>query len=231
MHETRAYRYGHGPLSPARNPAVPLGTCPGPAPGRVSGLFRRRAQDPEVAPAAYLDPLPHRLCRGTGRASLPDDVGECFQVIGLRRRGLLGLHRQPYDVPAAWCREPAGVVSAQIVTVRLDVGGQWPEYRGGVAVDISERVDRCFPASRPGTPTRHHQPASPSNPRRAHLADGIARTLTRADRTDMRQPKPPPRLQAKIVSSRRAGDPVAARMRNSCYTTLHNGRWYHPGTL
>ena len=153
MHGTRAYRYS--PRLQARRSIRHQARPPPLArPGPVSGLSGRRAQDPQVTAAADLDPLAHRLSRRAGRAGFADGVGERLQVVGLRRRGFLSLEGEADDVPAARRREPPRVIGAQVVTVRFDVGGERPEYRGGVTVDIGERVDRFLPAPRPGAPTR-----------------------------------------------------------------------------
>src|SRR6266567_2821712 len=72
------------------------------------------------------------------RLGLHHRVRERFQVIG----AVLGrFHGQPHHVPAARRGQPGGVLFAQVVAVRLDIGRQRPEHRGGVAVHVRQRVD------------------------------------------------------------------------------------------
>jgi hypothetical protein len=75
---------------------------------------------------------------GRREGRLTHRVGQRFQVIGLRRRGL---DREPDHVPAARRGQPVSVRRAQVVTVRLDVRCQRAENSGRVGVDVRERVD------------------------------------------------------------------------------------------
>ena len=78
-------------------------------------------------------------------------------------RGRLGLGLvflrgggQPDHVPAARHGQPVRVPGAQVVAVRLHVGGQRAEHRRGVAVDIGQRVHGDLLAGRPRTGPRTH---------------------------------------------------------------------------
>ena len=98
-----------------------------------------------AAPADF-DALPDGLGRGLRQDRLPDGVGQRLQVVGY----LLGRNgRQPDHVPAAGKGEPVGVPGAQVIAVRLHVGGQRAEHGGGVTVDVGQRVQRDLPAGGP----------------------------------------------------------------------------------
>src|SRR5262245_41454914 len=95
------------------------------APPSLTALPRPRAQHPQVAPASDLDALADGLLlepaiRPRPRLGLHHRVRERFEVIGAI---LDRFHRQPHHVPAARCDQPGGVLLAQVVAVRLDVGG------------------------------------------------------------------------------------------------------------
>src|SRR5271170_5169636 len=106
----------------------------------LSVLRRAGAQHPEVAAAADLDALADGLGVHLAlRVGFHHRVGQRFQVIG----ALLGrVHGQPHHVPAARRGQPAGVLLAQVIAVRLDVGSQRAEDRGRVAVHVGQRVYR-----------------------------------------------------------------------------------------
>jgi hypothetical protein len=86
--------------------------------------------------------LHRRLLRlvGQGR-SIPDGIGKGEQVI---RAGLLGSgrHGQPQDLPAPRDGQGAGVLLAQIVTMRLGVRGERTEDCRGVCVDVRQGSHR-----------------------------------------------------------------------------------------
>src|SRR6266542_6372317 len=126
------------------------------------GTRRRRPQHAQVAAAAYLDPLTDGLFGGLRSRGLPDRVRQCLQVVVSRLRGL---HRQPNDLPAQRRGQPLGVRRAQIVTVRLHVGGERPEHGGRVAVDIGEGADSGLLARGAGATTGTHLLTSLGPPR------------------------------------------------------------------
>src|SRR5437016_5456910 len=121
-----------------------------------------------MATPADLDPLADRLHAGGREDRLPDRVGERLQVVCLRR--------------------------ARVGAVGLHVGGERAEHGGGVAVDVSERVQGGLFAGGPGTEARHQRPASPTaaaTPGAAIAASSCAspepgsrESPTTADRTD-----------------------------------------------
>src|SRR5450631_2359785 len=143
-------------------PASGRGLAAGRLAGR-SGPRRGRADHSEVTAAAYLDALPDRLRARRDRGQLTllgrltDGVGQGLQVVHALLDGVSG---QPDDIPAPGHGEPLGVLGAQVVAVRLDVGGQRAEHRGGVTVDVRERVDRGLPACGARAATRTHRPTS-----------------------------------------------------------------------
>src|SRR6266487_3488367 len=122
----------------------------------------RRPQHAQVAAAAHLDPLTDGLFGGLRSRGLPDRVRQCLQVVVSRLRGL---HRQPNDLPAQRRGQPLGVRRAQIVTVRLHVGGERPEHGGRVAVDIGEGADSGLLARGAGATTGTHLLTSLGPPR------------------------------------------------------------------
>ena len=77
-----------------------------------------------------------------------DCVGQCFEIIRARRRGL-GLALDEDDRPAAGNDEPIGVRGAQVVGVGLGIGRQWPEDGGGLGVCVRQRRDGRRRAGRP----------------------------------------------------------------------------------
>ena len=128
----------------------------------LSVLWRPGAQHPEVPPAADLDPLTHGLLLDPrSRLRLHHRVRECFQVIGpvLER-----LHGQSHHIPTTRRGEPASVFFAQVVAVRLDIGRQRAEDRGGVTVHVGQRVDGRMLACGARAATRTHQPTSLTSP-------------------------------------------------------------------
>jgi hypothetical protein len=138
--------------------------CPGAASGTALGRAPRlpqptaisgcRPQDPQVASAADLDALTRRLGWHARRRGLAYGVGERLQVVCVSR--LVGRvpDRKPDDIPAARCRHPVGVPGAQVVTVRLDEGGERAEHRRGVTVDIGQGIQGDLPAGRSGALAR-----------------------------------------------------------------------------
>jgi len=82
-----------------------------------------------VTAAAYLDALPDRLRTRRDRrpltllGRLADGVGQGLQVVHALLDGVSG---QPDDIPAPGDGEPLGVLGAQVVAVRLDVGASGP---------------------------------------------------------------------------------------------------------
>src|SRR5258708_16639102 len=110
---------------------------------------------------AALNPLPDRFGSGPRRRSLTDGVGQRLQVV---RRGLLARGQgQPHDVPAPRRREPVSVRAAQVVAVRLHVGGERPEHSRRVPVYVGQRADGIPLAGRATAPPRL-QPPTPLPP-------------------------------------------------------------------
>src|SRR5258708_12660451 len=105
---------------------------------------------------AALNPLPDRFGSGPRRRSLTDGVGQRLQVV---RRGLLARGQgQPHDVPPPRRREPVSVRAAQVVAVRLHIGGERPEHSRRVPVYVSQRADGVPLPARPRAPARLHRP-------------------------------------------------------------------------
>ncbi len=73
-------------------------------------------------------------------------VGQREQVVGAGL-GLLVLGGQPDDLPPARRREPRRVLGAQVVGVRLGVGGERAEDGGAVGVGVGERRARRLAAA------------------------------------------------------------------------------------
>src|ERR1700722_7654652 len=153
----------------------------------LSVLRGARAQHAEVAAAAAVGALADGLLAGvvdvSARVSarvfaevfaepalgmgLHDRVGQRFQVVG----ALLGrVHGQPHHIPAARRGQPAGVLLAQVIAVRLDVRGQRAEDRGRVAVHVGQRVYRRMLACGARAAPRLHP---------AHLAHITVRSSAR----------------------------------------------------
>src|SRR6478735_3459010 len=103
--------------------------------------------------------------RGHRAGGLADRVGQSQQIIG---RGA-PVHRvasEPEDLPAARRREAFAVRLAQVVGVRLGIGGQRAEDRRLVRVDVGQRRDRGSPAGRARTAAgRTHVAGGRSEPR------------------------------------------------------------------
>jgi hypothetical protein len=72
-------------------------------------------------------------------------IRESQQVIRPRllRRGR---HGQPQDFPPARDGQGSGVLLAQIVTMRLRVSGQWPQYGCGVGIHVCQSSHRRLAA-------------------------------------------------------------------------------------
>src|ERR1700761_7926688 len=158
---------GHAPPAAAPglrayrlHPGLSCGLAPGGL-GRWLRLGRGRTDHPQVAAPAHLHALPDRL--GPRRplalllGNLPYRVGQSLQVVHALLHGVAG---QPDHVPAAGHGQPLSVLGAQVVAVRLDVSSQRPQHRGGVAVDVRERVDGGLPACGARAATRTHRPTS-----------------------------------------------------------------------
>src|SRR5690242_14793982 len=79
--------------------------------------------------------------RGGRRAGgLSDRVGQRLEIVGADRRRT-GLAVEPHDLPATRGGELRRVVLAQVVGVRLGVGGERADDGGRVGVDVGERGD------------------------------------------------------------------------------------------
>src|ERR1700722_19170493 len=171
----------------ARSPTAGHASRLRPGPGlylaSLSVLRGARAQHAEVAAAADFDALADGVLAGVVDVSaevfaevfaepalgmgLHDRVGQGFQVVG----ALLGrVHGQPHHIPAARRGQPASVLFAQVIAVRLDVRGQRAEDRGGVAVHVGQRVYRRMLACGARAATRTHP---------AHLAHITVRSNAR----------------------------------------------------
>src|SRR5581483_799237 len=146
----------------ARSPTVPPFVLLHPLMRSLSVLGRRAGlEHPKVAAAAHLDALPDWFPQFASlpRAGLHDRVREGLQVVfpGL---DVVGVDRQPHHVPAARRGQPGGVLLAQVVTVRLDIRGQRPEYRGRFAVHVRQRVNGRMLARGARAATGTHRPTS-----------------------------------------------------------------------
>jgi hypothetical protein len=87
---------------------------------------------------------------------LANGVREGLEIVRCRSRGLGEL--QPDDLPPERSGEPGRVARAQVVAVRLGVGGKRTEHRSGLCVDVRERCDRGLTARGAGaTSKRAHE--------------------------------------------------------------------------
>lgn len=117
---------------------------------RGSGRF---AEDAQVSPPCTFRNgwslkrgMDGPLARGGTRGSwpqgrLPDRIGEGQQVIRTRLRRS-GRHGQAQDFPAAGHGQRAGVLVAQIVTMRLRVRGQRAQHSSGVRIHVRQSCHR-----------------------------------------------------------------------------------------
>ncbi len=113
----------------------------GPAGGRAGP--RRGARSPR--------PRPRRSRRGGRHAGrLADRVGQRLEVVAGRQQRL-GVRGEPQDLPAAGGGEPAAVLLAEVVAVRLGVRRQRAEDRRRVGVDVGQRGHGRTPAGGPRT--------------------------------------------------------------------------------
>jgi hypothetical protein len=80
-----------------------------------------------------------RLSSRTSRFA--DRVGKCLEIIAAGQHGV-GITVEANDLPAARRGQPPGVLLAQVVGVRLRIGGQRAHNSGRVGVDVGERRDR-----------------------------------------------------------------------------------------
>ena len=80
-----------------------------------------------------------RLSRRPG--GFANGVGECLEVVAVGEDGAR-VDIEADNLPAARHGQPAGVLFAQVVGVRLCVRGERADDRGRVGVDVSERRDR-----------------------------------------------------------------------------------------
>src|ERR1039458_3938923 len=164
---------------------------------------------------ADLYSLPDGLDGSPRHRRFPDSVGEGLQVV----RFFLGRSgRKPDHVPSPRRRQPVGMGRAQVVAVRLDIGSQRSEHRGGVTVDIGQRAHRSPLACGPGADARTQRPTSLKAPltvpvmvalsvpsgtvagRRCPQKAGPRTSLTTADRIDRQAVTPPPGALCAIVS-------------------------------
>ena len=93
------------------------------------------------------------LHRWPGR--LANGVGERQQVVKTGT-GLIGYIGQPHDLPPARSSEPLTVDGAQVVAVRLGVGGERPQHSGGVGVHVRQRRHGGAVAGGAAAPTDTH---------------------------------------------------------------------------
>lgn len=94
----------------------------------------------------------------TGR--LAHGVRQSFKIIGRRPRGFGDL--QPHDVPAKRGGEASGVPGAQVVAMRLGVGGQRAEHGSRLGVDIGEGGHGGLAARGAATPAKRTHEREPS---------------------------------------------------------------------
>jgi hypothetical protein len=109
----------------------------------------RLAQDAQVAPAGPFGAgwglqcsmgaaLRRLLLRLDGQCPhVPDRIGQGEQVIRARLVGC-GRHGQPQHLPAPGHRKGVCVLLAEIVAMRLSVGGQGAEDSGGVCIHVRQ---------------------------------------------------------------------------------------------
>src|SRR5258706_2877440 len=191
------------------------------------GIPRRGAQNSQMAPPPDLDALPDVLARRARRRRLHDRIGHRLQVVLLLLGGAV---RKPEHLPAPRHGHPVGVRGAKVVAVRLNVGGERAEDRGGVAVDVGERVYGGPLARGPTAATRRQPAASFTTPPRgggARPAGGRLHTsLTTADGIDLRAVTPSPGALCAIVSPVRLSRTSPVRIRS---VTVDDGGGRPPG--
>src|SRR3954451_21878153 len=112
----------------------------------------RRAEHPQVSAPTDLttgfrrQSERRRVLRSRRRpGGLAHRIGARPQVAVGRAARVEG-RRQPQHLPPAWRTQPFAVRFAQVVGVRLGIGGQRPQDRGLVRVDVGQRGDRRPPA-------------------------------------------------------------------------------------
>ena len=105
-------------------------------------------------------------CRSARPASRTASASAVRSSHAVLRRGELAL--EPHDLPPARCGEPVGVLVAQVVGVRLGLGGERADDGGGVGVDVGERGHRELGA-----------PGSRTPPHAQHVRDDSAWTARR----------------------------------------------------
>ena len=91
-----------------------------------------------------------RLARRRGAGRLAHRVGQRLEVVAARPERV-GVRGEPQHLPATRGGQPLGVGRAQVVAVRLGVGGQRAEDGRRVGVDVGERGDRRATAGGPRT--------------------------------------------------------------------------------
>src|ERR1700677_2606315 len=106
----------------------------------LSVFGRSGLQHPEVATPTDLDALADGLPGTLPRPVVHHRVGQRLQVIGAGLGRLL--ERQPDHIPATRRGQPAGMLLAQVIAVRLRGRGQRAEHRRGVPVHVRQCVYR-----------------------------------------------------------------------------------------
>src|SRR5690349_15384714 len=162
---------------PGATRGSPLVQSTGPGPAALITLSRPSlltgtGQHAEVGASTRTE-HGRRLHRAVGPAGLPDGLGERGEVVAavLRRREL---PLEADDLPAARRGEAVGVLVAEVVRVRLGLGGQRSDDGRRVGVDVGERGDRVLGAPGPRTPPHAQHVRDDSAwtrrgpPRRAH---------------------------------------------------------------
>lgn len=70
---------------------------------------------------------------------LPHGIGEGLEIVCRPAEQDREIRLVTHDLPAARRGEPVGVPLAQVVAVRLGVGGERPDDGGPIGVDVGER--------------------------------------------------------------------------------------------
>ena len=116
--------------------------------------------------------------RGTvGSASLAYCFSQRCQVVR-RRLGLDEFTIVTHDVPASWSGQPKRMPLAQVVRVRLAIGGQGAHHGSGVSVDEGKRGNRraCAPGLRAPPRAAHGRTIARGGP--PNVAGARRTTLT-----------------------------------------------------
>jgi hypothetical protein len=111
------------------------------------------------ASAQFDDTDPARAALLGGRRLIAEPrlaygLSEGQQIVAARLRGFVD--GEPDHLPAARRGQVPRMPLAQVVAVRLRLGGEWPENSRGVGIDIGEGGNGRPRAAGPRTPSRPH---------------------------------------------------------------------------